>query len=143
MRFMLIVKASPDSEAGAMPSTEMLTEMGKFNQKLIDAGVLLAAEGLLPSSRGKRVKFEGKNRSVVDGPFTETKELIAGFWIIEAKSLDEAVEWVKRVPNPTGEQSEIEIRQVAGLEDFGDAATPEVLEQERRQRAQVEAQQRA
>lgn len=143
MRFMLIVKASNDSEAGVMPSTEMLTEMGKFNQQLVDAGVLLAGEGLHPSSRGRRVKFAGRDRAVVDGPFAETKELIAGFWIIQAKSLDEATEWVKRVPNPTGDESQIEIRQVFDIEDFGDAATPEIREHEASMRAQTEAQRKA
>jgi hypothetical protein len=142
MRFMLIVKATKDSEAGVMPSAEQLAEMGQFNQQLVDAGVLLAGDGLHPSSRGKRVRFSGKNRTVIDGPFAETKELIAGFWIIQAKSIDEAVEWVKRAPNPTLEDSDIEIRQVFDLEDFGDAATPEIREHEAQMRAQVEAQQK-
>ena len=142
MRFMLIVKATKDSEAGVMPSAELLTEMGKFNQQLVDAGVMLAGDGLHPSSRGKRVRFSGKDRSVIDGPFAETKELIAGFWIIQAKSMDEAVEWVKRAPNPMNEVSDIEIRQIFDVEDFGDAATPEIREHEAQMRAQVEAQQK-
>jgi hypothetical protein len=121
MRFMMLVKANDDSEAGVMPSQELLTEMGKFNQTLIDAGVMLAGDGLLSSSKGARVYFSGDQRKVTDGPFTETKELVAGFWIIEAKSLDEAVEWAKRVPNPTGEEGQIEIRQVAEESDFENA----------------------
>jgi hypothetical protein len=139
MRFMLIVKANRASEAGVLPSERMLNEMGKFNEELVKAGVLLAGEGLHPSSRGARVKFSGSDRTVVDGPFSETKELIAGFWLIEAKSKEEAIEWVKRVPNPdAGEgESEIEIRQVFETEDFGDAATPEVREREQRLRAEV------
>ena len=139
MRFMLIVKANTASEAGVLPSERMLNEMGKFNEELVKAGVLLAGEGLHPSSRGARVKFSGSDRTVVDGPFSETKELIAGFWLIEAKSKEEAIEWVKRVPNPdAGEgESEIEIRQVFETEDFGDAATPEVREREQRLRAEV------
>ena len=142
MRFMLIVKATKDSEAGVMPSAELLTEMGKFNQQLVDAGVMLAGDGLHPSSRGKRIRFSGKDRTVIDGPFAETKELIAGFWIIQAKSMDEAVEWVKRAPNPMNEVSDIEIRQIFDIEDFGDAATPEIREHEAQMRAQVEAQQK-
>lgn len=141
MRFMLIVKATDDTEAGIPPSTELLEEMGRFNEELVNAGVLLAGEGLHPSSKGARVHFSGQKRTVVDGPFTETKELIAGFWLIQARSIDEAVEWVKRVPNPTGEEGVIEIRQVLELEDFGDAATPEVREREERLRAKVESQQ--
>ena len=135
----MIVKANKASEAGIMPSERMLNEMGKFNEELVKAGVLLAGEGLHPSSRGARVKFSGSDRTVVDGPFSETKELIAGFWLIEAKSKEEAIEWVKRVPNPdAGEgESEIEIRQVFETEDFGDAATPEVREREQRLRAEV------
>jgi hypothetical protein len=121
MRFMMLVKANDDSEAGVMPSQELLTEMGKFNQTLIDAGVMLAGDGLHSSSKGARVYFSGDQRKVTDGPFTETKELVAGFWIIEAKSLDEAVEWAKRVPNPTGEEGQIEIRQVAEESDFENA----------------------
>lgn len=141
MRFMLIVKATDDTEAGIPPSTELLEEMGRFNEELVNAGVLLAGEGLHPSSKGARVHFSGQKRTVVDGPFTETKELIAGFWLIQARSIDEAVEWVKRVPNPTGEEGVIEIRQVLEIEDFGEAATPEVREREERLRAKVESQQ--
>src|SRR5687768_13030518 len=139
MRFMLIVKANKASEAGVLPSERMLNEMGRFNEELVKAGVLLAGEGLHPSSRGARVIFSGADRTVVDGPFSETKELIAGFWLIEAKSKEEAIEWVKRVPNPdAGEgESEIEIRQVFETEDFGEAATPEVREREQRLRAEV------
>ena len=141
MRFMLLVKANKDSEAGVMPSAEMLTEMNKFNEELMKAGVMLAGEGLHPSSKGARVMFSGKKRTVVDGPFAETKELIAGFWLIQAKSLDEAIEWVKRVPNPTGDESQIEIRQVFSAEDFGDLQeqVPEVFEFERKAREQLEA----
>ncbi|MEU4801741.1 YciI family protein [Actinosynnema sp. NPDC023587] len=138
MRFMVIVKATKDSEAGAMPSEEELRAMGAFNEELVNAGVLLAGEGLHPSSKGARVFFDGDQRSVVDGPFTETKELIAGFWLLELKSLEEAVEWVKRVPNPTGEQSQIEIRQVFSPEDFGDVA-PDVIAREEELRAQATA----
>jgi hypothetical protein len=141
MRFMVIVKASKDSEAGVMPSKELLTEMGKYNEELAKAGVMLAGEGLHPSSKGARVKFSGDKRTVIDGPFTEAKELIAGFWLIQAKSLDEAIEWVKRVPNPTGEQGEIEIRQVFEADDFGAELTPELREQDERIRAQVAEQQ--
>jgi hypothetical protein len=140
MRFMVFVKATKDSEAGVLPSQELLTEMGKFNEELVKAGVLLAGEGLQPSSKGARVKFSGDKRTVIDGPFTETKELIAGFWMIQVKSKQEAIEWVKRVPNPTGEEGEIEIRQVFEAEDFGEELTPELREQEERLRAQVDAQ---
>jgi hypothetical protein len=130
---MVIVKADKNSEAGVMPSEELLTDMGKYNEELAKAGVMLAGEGLHPSSRGKRVRFAGSNRTVIDGPFTETKELIAGFWLIQAKSLDEAVEWVKRAPNPfPGTESEIEIRQVFEAEDFGAEYTPELREQDKR-----------
>ncbi|HEX7832638.1 MAG TPA: YciI family protein [Thermoanaerobaculia bacterium] len=141
MKFMVIVKANADSEAGVMPSTEMLTEMGKYNEELVKAGVMLAGEGLHPSSKGARVYFSGNKRTVVDGPFTETKELIAGFWILQVRSKEEAIEWVKRCPNPTGEESQIEIRQVFDSADF-ENATPELLEQEERLRQQVEAQQK-
>ena len=120
MRFMLLVKADENSEAGVMPSEELLTEMGKFNEELVKAGVMLAGEGLHPSSKGVRVRFQGSDRSVIDGPFTEAKELVAGYWLIEVKSLDEAIEWVKRVPNPTEGESEIEIRQVFEADDFGE-----------------------
>ena len=133
MRFMILVKASKDSEAGVLPSAELLTAMGKFNEELIKAGVMLAGEGLHPSSRGARVRFSGSKRTVVDGPFAETKELVAGFWIWQVKSKEEAIEWVKRAPNPMpGTDSEIEIRQIFEAEDFGDLAqqVPEVFEKE-------------
>jgi hypothetical protein len=139
MRFMILVKANDDTEAGVLPSEELLTEMGKYNEELVKAGVMLAGEGLQPSSKGARVKFSGDKRTVIDGPFTETKELIAGFWLIQVKSREEAIEWVKRVPNPTGEEGEIEIRQVFEAEDFGPALTPELREQEERLRAQTAA----
>jgi len=138
MRFMLIVKATKDSEAGVMPSQELLTEMGKFNEELVKAGVLLAAEGLQASSKGARVRFSGTKRTVIDGPFAETKELIAGFWLIQAKSREEAIEWVKRSPNPFPDQdSEIEIRQVFEADDFGAEFTPELRAQEERLRSQT------
>ena len=137
MRFMIIVKASKDSEAGVMPSEKLLAEMGKFNEELVNAGVMLAGEGLHPTSKGVRVKFSGSKRAVVDGPFTETKEQIAGFWLWNVKSKEEAIEWVKRCPNPHNEDSEIEIRQVFEAEDFGAEFTPELREQEERIRAQV------
>ena len=140
MRFMVIVKANEDSEAGVMPSEKLLTEMGRYNEELVKAGVMLAGEGLHPSSRGARVNFSGSKRSVVDGPFSETKELIAGFWLIQAKSLEEAVEWVKRCPNPMEGESQIEIRQVFEAEDFGAEFTPELREQEERIRATIAAQ---
>jgi hypothetical protein len=143
MRFMVMVKATPNSEAGVLPSEELLAEMGKFNEELVKAGVLLAGEGLQPSSKGARVKFSGGKRTVTDGPFTETKELIAGFWLIQVKSKEEAIEWVKRVPDPMpGEEAEIEIRQVFEAEDFGPEFTPELREQEERLRAQVDQQQK-
>jgi hypothetical protein len=132
MRFMVIVKANQDSEAGVMPKEELLAAMGQYNEELVKAGVLVAAEGLHPSSKGARVKFSGKTRTVVDGPFAETKELIAGFWIFKVKSKAEAIEWVKRAPNPFDGESEIEIRQVFEAEDFGAEFTPELREQERR-----------
>lgn len=137
MRFMVIVKANKDSEAGIMPSEKLLAEMGQFNEELVKAGVLLAGEGLHPSSKGARVKFSGKTRTVVDGPFTETTELIAGFWLWKVKSKEEAIEWVKRCPNPHNGDSEIEIRQVFEAEDFGEEFTPELREQEERVRAQA------
>ena len=137
MRFMIIVKASTDSEAGVMPSERLLTEMGKFNEELVKAGVMLAGEGLHPTSKGARVRFSGAKRTVIDGPFAETKELIAGFWLWQVKSKDEAIEWVKRCPNPHNEETEIEIRQVFEAEDFGPEFTPELREQEERLRAQV------
>jgi hypothetical protein len=139
MRFMILVKATKDTEAGILPSEQLLTEMGKYNEELVKAGVLLAGEGLQPSSKGARVKFSGAKRTVIDGPFAEVKELIAGFWLIDVKSKEEAIEWVKRIPNPTGEESEIEIRQVFEAEDFGAEFTPELREQEERQRARVAA----
>jgi hypothetical protein len=137
MRFMIIVKATKDSEAGVLPDEKLLTEMGKFNEELVKAGVLLAAEGLQPSSKGARVKFSGSKRTVIDGPFAETKELIAGFWLWQVKSKEEAIDWVKRCPNPMPGESEIEIRQVFEAEDFGAEFTPELREQEERVRAQV------
>ena len=140
MRFMVLVKANKDSEAGVMPSTELLEAMGKYNEELVKAGVMLAGEGLQPSSKGARVKFSGDKRIVTDGPFTETKELIAGYWLFEVKSKEEAIEWVKRSPNPfPGDESEIEIRQVFELADFGSELTPELREQEERQRAEMAA----
>ena len=132
MRFMVMVKATSDSEAGVMPSQELLAAMGQYNEELVKAGVLLAAEGLQPSSKGKRVRFSGDKRTVVDGPFAETKELIAGFWIIQVKSMEEAIEWVKRCPNPMEVDSDIEIRQVFDQDDFGEAFTPELRDQENR-----------
>jgi hypothetical protein len=138
MRFMVMVKATPTSEAGVLPDEKLLAEMGKYNEELVKAGVMLAGEGLQPSSKGARVKFSGDKRTVVDGPFTEAKELIAGFWLIQAKSKEEAIEWVKRCPNPMpGEESEIEIRQVFESEDFGEEFTPELREQEARLREQA------
>lgn len=137
MRFMVIVKATKDSEAGVMPSERLLTEMGNFNEELVKAGVMLAGEGLHPSSKGARVKFSGATRSVVDGPFAETKELIAGYWMWQVKSREEAIAWVKRCPNPFDCDSEIEIRQVFEAEDFGAEFTPELREQEERLRAQA------
>ena len=138
MRFMVIIKANEDSEAGVMPSERLLTEMGKYNEELVKAGVMLAGEGLLPSSRGARVRFSGNKRTVIDGPFAETKELVAGFWLIQTKSKEEAIEWVKRIPNPDDVDTEVEIRQVGELEDFGDALTPELRAQEERLRSQEE-----
>ena len=138
MRFMIIVKADKNSEAGIMPDEKLLAEMGKYNEELMKAGVLLAGEGLHPSSKGARVKFSGDKRIVTDGPFAETKELIAGFWLIQVKSKEEAIEWVKRCPNPMpGTESEIEIRQVFEADDFGAEFTPELREQEERIRAQL------
>ncbi len=132
MRFMVMVKATKDSEAGKMPSRELLEAMGKYNEELAKAGILLAGEGLHPSSKGARVRFSGAKRTVVDGPFTETKELVAGFWLWKVKSRQEAIEWVKRCPDPMPGDSEIEIRQVFEAEDFGDAMTPEMRAQEER-----------
>lgn len=139
MRFMVIVKADKNTEAGVMPSEQLLAEMGKYNEELVKAGVMLAGEGLHPSSKGARVKFSGTKRSVIDGPFAETKELIAGFWLWQVKSKQEAIEWVKRCPNPTGAESEIEIRQVFEADDFGAEFTPELREQEERLRANIES----
>jgi hypothetical protein len=141
MRFMLLVKATPESESGQMPSEEMLAAMGKYNEELVNAGVLLAGEGLHPSSKGAKVRFAGSSRAVVDGPFTEAKELIAGFWLIDVKSMDEAIEWVKRCPNPMEGESEIEIRRVFDADDFGDAFTPELRAQEERLREQAASRQ--
>jgi len=136
MRFMILIKATKDSEAGVMPSQQLLTEMGKFNEELVKAGVMLAGEGLHPTSKGARVKFSGSKRTVIDGPFAETKELLAGFWLWQVKSKEEAIEWVKRCPNPHNEEAEVEIRQVFEVEDFGAELTPELREQETRLRAQ-------
>jgi hypothetical protein len=138
MRFMVMVKASPESENGVMPTEAQLAEMGRYNEELAKAGVMLAGEGLHPSSNGARVRFSGASRTVVDGPFAEAKELVAGFWIFQCKSLEECVEWVKRCPNPMEGESEIEIRQVFEAEDFGEELTPELREQEERIRAQIE-----
>jgi hypothetical protein len=137
MRFMILVKATRDSEAGVMPSEQLLTEMGRYNEELVKAGVMLAGEGLHPSARGARVRFSGRDRTVVDGPFAETKELVAGYWMWRCASLQEAIDWVKRCPNPMPGESEIEIRQVFEAEDFGEALTPELRDQEERLRAQV------
>jgi hypothetical protein len=139
MRFMIMVKANENTEAGVMPTEEELAAMGAFNEQLVQAGILLAGDGLHPSSRGARVHFSGDKRTVVDGPFTEAKELIAGYWIVQVKSLEEAIEWVKRVPNPTGEEAQIEIRQVFEADDFD--MSPELLEQNRRLREQTAGQQ--
>ncbi|AIO35520.1 YCII-related domain protein [Burkholderia cenocepacia] len=139
MRVMVIVKATADSEAGALPDTELLAAMGRFNEELVKAGVMLAGEGLHPSSRGKRVRFAGEGRTVIDGPFAETRELVAGFWLWQVKSMDEAVEWVRRCPNPMPGESEIEIRPVFEPEAFGAAFTPELREQEARLRAEMDA----
>jgi hypothetical protein len=138
---MILVKADKSSEAGILPSRKLLEEMGKYNEELVKAGVLLAGEGLQPSSKGARVRFSGNKRTVIDGPFSETKELIAGFWLIQVKSKEEAIEWVKRVPNPfpDSQESEIEIRQVFEAADFGDEFTPELREQEERHRAAIAA----
>ena len=138
MRFLVMVKATKDSEAGKMPSTRLLEEMGKFNEELVKAGIMLAAEGLHPSSKGVRVKFSGNTRTVTDGPFAETKELVAGFWLWQVKSLQEAIEWVKRCPNPHEDEGEIEIRQVFEADDFGPALTPELREFEQRLRTKEE-----
>jgi len=139
MRVMVMVKANKDSEAGIMPKQKLLAEMGKFNEELVKAGVLLAGDGLQPSSKGKRVRFSGEKRTVIDGPFSETKELIAGFWLWQVRSMEEAVEWVKRCPNPHEGEAEIEIRQVFEAEDFGPELTPELKKREEEMRAQVSA----
>jgi len=138
MRFMVIVKADKNTEAGALPDTKLLEAMGKYNDELVKAGIMLAGEGLHPSSKGARIKFSGDKRTVIDGPFAETKELIAGFWLWQVKSLAEAIEWAKRCPNPTGAESVLEIRQVFESDDFGDNFTPELREQEERQRARID-----
>ena len=135
MRFMVLVKADANSEAGVMPDEKLLTEMGKFNEELVKAGVMLAGEGLHPSSKGVRIRFNGAKRTVIDGPFAETKELLAGFWLLQVKSREEAIEWIKRAPFDGG--TEIEIRQVFEDDDFGEALTPELREQEQRMRAEI------
>ena len=137
MRVMVLVKANANSETGAMPSEELLTQMGNYNEELVKAGVMLAGEGLHPSSRGVRVHFSGDQRRVIDGPFTETKELLAGYWLWQVKSMDEAIEWAKRCPNPTGEESVLEIRPVFETDDFGEVLTPELRAQEERLRSQT------
>jgi hypothetical protein len=137
MRFMVMVKATEESEAGEMPSTELLEAMGRYNEELVKAGVMVAGEGLHPSAKGVRVRFDGSERRVIDGPFAETKELVAGFWIFQVRSLEEAIEWVKRCPNPMPGESEIEIRQIFEADDFGEALTPEQREREERLRAQT------
>jgi hypothetical protein len=137
---MVILKSTQETEAGVMPSEQLLTDMGNFNEELVKAGVMLAGEGLHPSSKGKRVHFAGTKRTVIDGPFAETKELIAGFWIWKVKSMDEAIEWVKRCPNPTGDECDVEIRAVFEAEDFGEEFTPEAREQEARLRKEIEKQ---
>ena len=137
MRVMVIVKASPESEAGQMPSEQLLADMGRYNEELVKAGVMLAGEGLHPSSKGVRVQFSGNRRTVVDGPFSETKELIAGFWLWQVRSMEEAIEWVRRCPNPQLSDSEIEIRPVFEADDFGAEFTPELREQEERLRSQI------
>ncbi|MGH8832529.1 MAG: YciI family protein [Polaromonas sp.] len=143
MKFMILLKADQNTEAGVMPSEKLLADMGKYNEELVKAGVLLAGEGLHPSSRGARVRFSGSKRTVVDGPFTEAKELLAGFWMIQVKSKEEAIEWVKRCPNPLEGEAEIEIRQVFEAEDFGAEFTPELREAEERLRQQMAAQRAA
>src|SRR4030081_2285732 len=137
MRFMILIKADKNSEAGKLPDEKLLTAMGKYNEELVKAGVMLAGEGLQPSSKGARVRFSGDKRSVIDGPFTETKELVAGYWLFQVKSLEECIEWVKRCPNPMPGESEIEIRQVFEASDFGEALTPEIREREERLGQQI------
>jgi len=138
MKVMVIVKANKDSEAGVMPSQQLLTEMGNYNEQLVKAGIMLAGEGLHPSSKGARIQFSGTRRTVIDGPFVETKELIAGFWLWKVKSMQEAIEWAKRCPNPTGEESTLEIRPIFEADDFGEVLTPELRAQEERLRAEGE-----
>src|SRR5580692_10719053 len=140
MKVMVLVKASKDSEAGVMPTQQLLTEMGQFNEKLVKAGIMLAGEGLHPSAKGVRVRFSGKERIVTDGPFAETKELVAGYWIWQVKSMDEAIAWLKRCPNPMIEDSDVEIRPIFSPEDFGAAFTPELQQQEERLRAEIKSQ---
>ena len=142
MRVIVIIKASQDSEAGVMPSEQLLTEMGNYNEELVKAGIMLAGEGLHPSSKGKRVRFSGAQRTVIDGPFAETKELVAGFWIWQVKDMDEAVAWIKRCPNPMNEETDVEIRPIFEAEDFGAEFTPEAREQEERLRAEIAAKQK-
>jgi hypothetical protein len=142
MRVMVIVKASKDSEAGQMPSEQMLSEMGKYNEELVKAGIMKAGEGLHPSSKGKIIRFSGSKRTVIDGPFAEAKELVAGFWIWEVKSMDEAVEWAKKCPNPMNEESDLEIRQIFEADDFGAEYTPELRERDERMRKEIEAKQK-
>lgn len=137
MKFIVFVKASAETEAGVMPTEAELTAMGNYNEQLVNAGIMLAGEGLHPTSRGARIMFSGEKRTVVDGPFAETKELVAGFWIWECKSLQEAIEWAQKCPNPTGHESQLEIRQVFTMEDFGDAMTPELRAQEERLHAEI------
>ena len=139
MRVMVLIKATEESEAGVMPSQELLTQMGNFNEELVKAGVMLAGDGLHPSSKGVRVAFSGSERKVIDGPFAETKELLAGYWVWQVKSLDEAIEWVKRIPNPTGAEGIVELRPVFEADDFGDELTPELREQEARLRREADA----
>ena len=137
MRVMVIVKASKESEAGVMPDQKLLTDMGKYNEELVKAGIMLAGEGLTPSSKGVRMRFSGDKRTVIDGPFAETKELIAGYWLWQVRSMEEAIEWLRRCPNPHAGESEVEIRPVFEMEDFGPAMTPELREQEARRRQQA------
>ena len=137
MRVMVLVKANKDTEAGVMPSNELIAEMTKFNEQLVKAGIMLAGEGLQPTSKAKRIQFSGAKRTVIDGPFTETKELIAGYWLWQVKSLEEAVDWAKRCPNPTGEESVLEIRPLFEVEDFGPELTPELREREERLRSEI------
>jgi hypothetical protein len=143
MRVMVLIKANKDSEAGVLPDEKLLAEMGQYNEELVKAGIMLAGEGLHPSSKGVRVKFSGDTRTVTGGPFSETKDLIAGFWLWQVRSMEEAIEWVRRCPNPTGVEGEIEIRQVFEAEDFGSEFTPELREQEERLRAEIEKQKKA